>query len=38
MAYRKKMNKKRSKKIFRKTAMKVSRRNYTKNMRGGIRL
>jgi hypothetical protein len=38
MAYRKKMNKRRSKKVFRKTAMKVSRKNFAKPMRGGIRL
>lgn len=38
MAYRKKMTKHRSKKVFRKTAHKTSRKNFCKPMRGGIRL
>lgn len=38
MAYRKKMNKRKSQKVFRKTAMKCSPKNRAKPMRGGIRL
>lgn len=38
MAYRKKMNRRKSQKVFRKTAMRTSRKNFAKPMRGGIRL
>lgn len=38
MAYRRKMTKRKSQKVFRKTAQKVSRKNHCKPMRGGIRL
>ena len=36
--YRKKMSRKKSKKMFVKTAMKVNRRNSVKPMRGGYRI
>ena len=36
MAYRKRMSKGKSKRVFRKTAMKVHRKNGGKIMRGGI--
>jgi len=36
--YRKKMSRKKSKKMFAKTAMKVNRRNHVKPMRGGYRI
>ena len=35
---RKKMSKKKSKKMFAKTAMKVNRKNHVKPMRGGYRI
>jgi hypothetical protein len=38
MAYRKRMKKRSSRKLFRKTAKKVHRNNYAKPMRGGYRL
>ena len=38
MAYRRKMRKSHSKKLFRKTARRVNRKNYAKPMRGGYRL
>jgi len=36
--YRKKMARKKSKRIFAKTAMKINRRNHVKPMRGGYRI
>jgi hypothetical protein len=36
--YRKKMSRKRSSKVFKKTAMKVNRKNNIKPMRGGYRI
>jgi len=36
--YRKKMSRKKSKRMFAKTAMKVNRRNHVKPMRGGYRI
>jgi len=36
--YRKKMSRKRSNKVFKKTAMKVNRKNNIKPMRGGYRI
>lgn len=39
MAYRKRVNRKKSRRTFRKGAKRVNRRNYrTGSMRGGIRL
>lgn len=38
MAFRKRMKKRTSKKIFNKTAKKTHRRNFIKPMRGGYRL
>lgn len=38
MAYRKKMRKSASKKLFRRTARKVNKKNYARPMRGGYRL
>lgn len=35
---RKKMSKKKSKRMFAKTAMKVNKRNHVKPMRGGYRI
>ena len=35
---RKKMSRKKSTKVFKKTAMKVNRRNHIKPMRGGYRI
>jgi hypothetical protein len=36
--YRKKMSRKKSKRQFAKTAMKVNRKNHVKPMRGGYRI
>jgi hypothetical protein len=36
--YRKRMPRKKSKKVFAKTAMKVNKRNHVKPMRGGYRI
>lgn len=36
--YRKKMSRKRSKKMFAKTAIKVNKKNHIKPMRGGYRI
>ena len=38
MAYRKKMSRRRSKKVFRKTASRVHAKNHIKPMRGGYRI
>lgn len=38
MAYRRKMRKSTSKKLFRRTARKVNKKNYARPMRGGYRL
>jgi hypothetical protein len=38
MAMRYKMKRKTSKKVFRRTARKVNRKNYARPMRGGYRL
>jgi hypothetical protein len=38
MKYRKRMNKRASKRSFTKGAMRVKKKNYAKVMRGGIRL
>lgn len=38
MKYRKRLGKKRSKKLFTKTAKKVNKRNFNLPMRGGLRM
>ena len=38
MAMRKKMTRKKSKKLFSKTAMRTRKRNHSKPMRGGYRI
>ena len=38
MAYRKRMRRRHSRKVFRRTASKVHRKNHIKPMRGGYRI